>query len=133
MMTTMLCLTILTLIAIFFVLKRLHPQTKQTPLNDIKDTHNNTHNHTSLLKDDIEEPISTSASSKNCYIALVQQDDEQNDYLLNENSLTKCSSNNKNHSNGDIQNQSLRYDTSSTNVLCLSDEHNRTLANEIST
>ena len=74
------------------------------------------------------KPISTSAlPSKNCYITLVQHDDEQNDYLPDRktNSLIKRLSSNT--SNGDIQNLSPRYDTSSTNVLCLSDEQNRAL------
>ncbi len=124
-MTTMLALTALTLIAIFIVVKRLRPTLKKPPLTDVKDTHNN--NHSSSIED---EPISTSAlPSKNCYVTLVQHDDEQNDYSLvkKQNSLTKRLSNN--NSNGDISNQSLRYDTSSTNILCLSDEQNRALNN----
>ncbi len=124
-MTAMLTLTLLTLIAIFIVLKRLRPLSKNTPLSDIKDTHNINHNHSSSLEN---EPVSTSAlPSKNCYVTLVQHDDEQNDYLLDKktNSLIKRLSSNT--SNGDIQNSSPRYDTSSTNVLCLSDEQNRAL------
>jgi hypothetical protein len=98
MMTTMLVLTVLTLIAIFFVLKRLHATSKQVPSNDLKDANN--HNHSSSLED---EPISTSAlPSKNCYVTLVQHDDEQIDQELN--SLTKHVSN---HSNDNLQNRAL--------------------------
>jgi hypothetical protein len=122
MMTTMLTVTIFTLITIFIVLKRLLPPSQKTPSNDTKDAHNNNNNHSSSIEDDSDEPASLPLSSKNCYITLVQHDDDTtNDY-----SLTKRVSNQ--NSNGDIQNQSPRYDTSSTNnVLCLSDEQNRIL------
>ena len=39
MMTTMLTVTVFTLIAIFFVIKRLRPLAKQTPLENLKDLH----------------------------------------------------------------------------------------------
>jgi hypothetical protein len=122
MMTTMLTVTIFTLITIFIVLKRLLPPSQKPPSNDTKDAHNNNNNHSSSIEDDSDEPASLPLSSKNCYITLVQHDDDTtNDY-----SLTKRVSNQ--NSNGDIQNQSPRYDTSSTNnVLCLSDEQNRIL------
>jgi len=123
----MLTLTALTLIAIFIVLKRLRPLSKNTPLNDTKDAHHINHKDSSSLED---EPVLTSAlPSKNCYVTLVQHDDEHNDCLIDKktNSLIKRLSSNT--SNGDIQNSSSRYDRSSINVLCLSDEQNRTLNN----
>ncbi|CAF1342473.1 unnamed protein product [Adineta steineri] len=129
MMTTMLILTVLTLIALSFVLKRLRitPQ-KPNPSED-KDANNNL-NVSSSIGDDSDEPALPLAS-KNCYITLVQHDDEQNECLYKRNSLTKHLS-----TNLDSQirpppppppptNNSLCYDTSSTNVLCITDEQNR--------
>ena len=75
MMTTMLLLTLLTLISIFFVLKRLRSPSKQTPSKDRKEPHDNNNNHTPLLEN---QSLSTSGvPSKNCYVTLVQHDDEQ--------------------------------------------------------
>jgi hypothetical protein len=126
MMTAMLTLTFLTLIAIFFVVKRLRPLSKNTSLNDIKNAHNNNHNHSSSLEN---EPVLTSTLPlKNCYITLVPND-EQNDYLLEKKSNSSLKRLSINNSNDDLQNQSLQYDTSSTNILCLSDEQNRSLNN----
>lgn len=120
----MLALTFFTLITIFIVVKRLRPLSKNIPSNDIKDAHNNNHNHSSSLED---EPILIPTSpTKNCYVTLVQHDDEQNEYLINKksNSLTKRLSNN--NSDGDIH----RFDTSSMNILCLSDEQYQALNNQ---
>jgi hypothetical protein len=110
MMTTMLALTVLTLIAIFIVVKRLRSLSKNIPLNDIKDAHNNDDNNHSSSNEDEPVLIST-LPSKNCYVTLVQHDDDQNEYLLEKKS--------DNHSNGD----SFQYDKS------LSDEQDRTLNN----
>ena len=117
MMTAMIILTVFTLITIFIVLKRLRTSTQKTPLSNTKDTHIN--NHNSSTEDDNDKPA-LPLSSKNCYTTLEHHDDEANDCLL----IKRTSIQN---SNGDIQNQSLQYDTSSTNGLCLSDEQNQTL------
>ena len=125
MMTTMLILTIFSLLAIFVVIKRLLPSTKKSSSNEIRDTHNN---HSSSLEDDSDESASALAlasSSKNCYVTLVQHDDEQHTFLDKQTSLIKRSSNNI--TNGEPTNASLRYDTSSTNVICESDEQHRTI------
>ncbi len=137
MMTTMLSLTLVTLVALFFVLKRLRPLSQKSVGNEIKDA-NHDLNHSSSVEDDSDEPA-LPLSSKNCYVTLVQHDDEQNEYLCNKtskrNSLTKRLSNNLN-SNLDSQrrsptNNSLHFDTSSTNVLCLPDEQHRTINNDL--
>jgi hypothetical protein len=137
MMTTMLTLTLLTLVALFFVLKRLRPLSQKPILNETKDANNNL-NNSSSIEDDSDEPA-LPLSSKNCYITLVQHDDEQNEYLYNKNSkpnsLTKRLSNNLT-TNLDLQrrsptNNSIHFDTSSTNVLCLSDEQHRTMNNDL--
>ena len=80
MMTTMLILILLTLIAMFFVMKRLRPVSQQTPMKDLKDTCANNHLHNSSLEN--ESLTNSTAPSKNCYVTLVPHDDEQNDYLL---------------------------------------------------
>jgi len=138
MMTTMLVFTLLTLIALFCVLKRLRPLSQTANSNEIKDADNNL-NHSSSIEDNSDKPA-LPLSSKNCYVTLVQHDDEQNECLYNKNSkrnsLTRHLSNNST-TNLDSQirsptNNSLRYDTSSTNVLCVSDEQNRTLGNDLS-
>jgi hypothetical protein len=84
MMTTMLVLTVLTLIALFFVLKRLRPLSQKTLQDEKKDANNNL-NNSSSVEDDSDEPA-LPLSSKNCYVTLVQHDDEQNQYLCNKNS-----------------------------------------------
>lgn len=112
MMTTMLSLTLIILIALLFVLKRLRPLSQKISTNETKDTNNN-----SSIEDDSDEPA-LPLSSKNCYVTLVQHDDEQNDYSYKRNSLTKRTSHNP---------DSPRFDTSSTNVLCLSDDQQRTI------
>ncbi|CAF3417874.1 unnamed protein product [Rotaria sp. Silwood1] len=133
MMTTMLGLTLFTLIALFIVLKRLRPLSHQSTSDEIKDANNNL-NNSSSMEDDSDEPA-LPLSSKNCYVTLVQHDDEQNDYIVNKNSkfnsLTKRLSNSLT-TNLDSQirsssNNTYRYDTSSTNVLYVSDEQNRPL------
>ena len=63
---------------------------------NIKDANNNL-NNSSSIEDDSDEPA-LPLSSKNCYVTLVQHDDEQNEYLL----IKRLSIQN---SNGDIQNQ----------------------------
>jgi hypothetical protein len=133
MMTTMLALTVLTLIALFFVLKRLRPLSQKLITDEIKDG-NNSLNNSSSVEDDSDEPA-LPLSSKNCYVTLVQHDDEQDEYLHNknskQNSLTKRLSNNLTTSLDSQRrsptNNSLRFDTSSTNVLCFSDEQQRTI------
>ncbi|UJR15724.1 hypothetical protein I4U23_002659 [Adineta vaga] len=122
MMTTMLVLTVLTLIALFFILKRLRPLSLKSDVSDRNDTNNNILNNSSSIEDENDDSA-LPLSSKNCYVTLVQHDDEQNESLYNKNS--KCNSS----SNLDSQ---RRYDTSSTNVLCLSDEQNRTVENDLS-
>ena len=91
-------------------------------------------NNSSSIEDDSDEPA-LPLSSKHCYVTLVQHDDEQNECLYSKsskyNSLTKRLSNSLTP-NIDSQirsttNNSHRYDTSSTNILCLSDEQTRTL------
>lgn len=112
-MTTMLTLTLCVLIALLFVLKRLRPLSEKTVKSDeIKDANNN-------LKASDSEESGLPLSSKNCYITLVQHDDEQNECTYNKNSKTKHLLDNDLH----------HYDTSSTNVLCLSDEQQRTVNN----
>jgi hypothetical protein len=108
MMTTMLALTLLTLLALFFILKRLRPLSQKPVINEIKDEENNTLNNSSSIEDDSDEPT-VSLPTKSCYVTLVQHTDEQNEYLCNKN----------------------RYDTSSTNVLCLPDEQQRILKNDL--
>jgi hypothetical protein len=132
MMTTMLAFTFLTLIALFFVLKRLCPLSQTTKINELKDANNNL-NHSSSIEDDSDESA-LPLSSKNCYVTLIQHDDEQNQYLYNKNS--KNNSLTKRLSNIDSQrcsptNNSLHFDTSSTNILCLSDEQQRTINNDL--
>ena len=84
MMTTMLGLTILTLIAIVIVIKRLRPPSGKSSSADLKTAHAD---RSSSPEDDSDEPASAlPLSSKKSYIALVQQDDEQSDCLLNKNS-----------------------------------------------
>jgi len=126
----MLAFTFFTLIALFFVLKRLRPLSQTTIINEIKDLNNNS----SSIEDDSDESA-LPLSSKNCYVTLVQHDDEQNQYLYNKNSkhnsLTKRLSNTLT-TNIDSQRCSpLHFDTSSTNVLCLSDEQQRTINNDL--
>jgi len=137
MMTTMLGFTVLTLIALFFVLNRLRPLSQKTISDETKDANNNLNNSSSIEDDSDESALPL--SSKNCYVTLVQHDDEQDEYLYNknsrQNSLTKRLSNNLT-TNLDPQirsstNNSLRFDTSSTNVLCLSDEQHRTINNDV--
>lgn len=80
MMTTMLVLIVLTLIVILIAIKRLRPVSQQTPAKDLKETCTNNHLHNSSPEN---QPLTNSAvPSKNCYVTLVQHDDEQNDYLL---------------------------------------------------
>jgi hypothetical protein len=127
MMTTMLALTLLTLLALFFILKRLRPLSQKPVINEIKDEENNTLNNSSSIEDDSDEPT-VSLPTKSCYVTLVQHTDEQNEYLCNKNSkrnsLTKRLSNN-------LDSHINRYDTSSTNVLCLPDEQQRILKNDL--
>ncbi len=129
----MLALTLITLIALFFVLKRLRPLSQKAAANEIKDANNNL-NNSSSIEDDSDEPA-LPLSSKNCYVTLVQHDDEQNGYLYNKNSkpslLTKHLSNNLTTNLDSQTNNSLHFDTSSTNILCLSDEQNRTMNNDL--
>ncbi|CAF1197478.1 unnamed protein product [Rotaria sordida] len=134
MMTTMLALTVFTLISLFIVLKRLRPLSQNTTSDELKDANNNLNNSTSI-EDDSDEPA-LPLSSKNCYVTLVQHDDDtQNEYLYNKNSkynsLTKRLSNSLT-TNLDSQirsstNNTHQYDTGSTNVLYVSDEQNRPL------
>ena len=133
MMTTMLGLILFTLIALFCILKRLRSLSHTKTSNEIKDANNNLNNNSSV-EDDSDEPA-LALSSKNCYITLVQHDDEQKECLYNKNS--KCNSFTKRLSNSlstnsdspvrPATNNLLRYDTSSTNILCLSEEQNQIL------
>ena len=132
MMTTMLSVTLLTLIALFFVLKRLRPLSQRTPTNETKDIDENSKKNSSGEDSGDEPGVVPLSSSKNCYVTLVQHDDEAaNEYLCNKNSktnsLTKRLSNNFDLQRRSPTNNSLRFDTSSTNVLCLSDEQQRTM------
>ncbi|CAF0906004.1 unnamed protein product [Adineta ricciae] len=122
MMTTMLTLTFFTLIALFFVLKRLRPLSDLNNSSDRKDPTSPSLKKSSSIADDNED-TALPLSSKNCYITLVQQDDEQKPCLSKKNSKCNSSSN--------LVSQ-LRYDTSSTNVLCVSDDQNRTVENGLS-
>ncbi|CAF4140160.1 unnamed protein product [Rotaria socialis] len=133
MMTTMLGLTVFTLISLFIVLKRLRPLSQKIAPNELKDANNNL-NDGSPIEDDNDESA-LQLSSKNCYVTLVQQDDEQDERSFSKNSkydsLTKRLSNSLT-TNIDSQNRpsthsTHRFDTSSTNVICLSDEQNRIL------
>ena len=129
MMTTMLVLTLITLIALFFVIKRLRPlSTKAVVVTEIKDANNNL-NITSAMDDEGNES-GLPLSSKNCYVTLVQHDDEQSECLCAKNSrgqsLTKRLSNTLADSQArSSPNGSLRFDKSSTNVLCFPDEQQR--------
>ena len=105
MMVTMLIVTLLTLIAIFIVVKRLRPSSEKTSSDDIEETDNHNHNHSLSLRNDTNESALVLPSpSKNSYVTLVQHDDGQTDDFSNKNSkhdsLTKRSSNKI--SNGDI-------------------------------
>lgn len=132
MMTAMLVLTLIILIALFIVLNRLRPLSEKTACDEVKDANNNLNNGSPV--EDADEPA-LPLSSKNCYVTLVQHDDDQNEHLCNKNSkynsLTKRLSNslttNLDSQNRTSTNTTHRYDTSSTNVLCLSDEQNRVL------
>lgn len=136
MMSSMLGLTLFTSIALLFVLNRLRPLSQQSKKNESKSEINDLNNNTtknSLGEDDSDESA-LPLSSKNRYVTLVQHDDEQKTYLSNRtsksNSLTKRLSNNLTSSldspKQSLSNHSLRFDTSSTNVLCMSDEQHRT-------
>lgn len=134
MMSSMLGLTVLTSIALLFVLKRLRPISQMNKKNDVKNEPNDlNNNHSSSIEDDSDESA-LPLSSKNRYVTLVQQDDEQQNYLSNRtskgNSFTKRLSNNLTSSldsqKHSLSNNSLRFDTSSTNALCVSDEQHRT-------
>lgn len=130
MMTTMLSVTLLTLIALFFVLKRLRPISEKSSSDETKNLNENSKKDSSA-EDDSDEPVLALPTSKNCYVTLVQHDDETNEYLPNkvskQNSLTKRLSSNFDLQRHSPTNNSLRFDTSSTNVLCLSDEQQRTM------
>ncbi|CAF0940031.1 unnamed protein product [Rotaria sp. Silwood1] len=97
MMATMLILTSFTLIAILTVVQRLRPQSQENLSNEIKDLHNNSdHNHSLSIEHDNNEQRS-SLSSKNCYVTLVQQDDDRSrNNTCQNSSLTKNLSNNNN-------------------------------------
>ncbi|CAF1237531.1 unnamed protein product [Rotaria magnacalcarata] len=119
MMTAMLVLTLLTLVAILIVIKRLRPSLQKVVSNEIKDANNNI----SSLEPDVNEQKSA-LLSKNCYVTLVQHDDN-----CAANSSTKDLSNNNTHSRSDIQSQSQLIDNNSINALCQSDEQTHTLKN----
>lgn len=91
MMTTMLVLISLTLISIIIVIKRLRPVSQQTPSKDLKDIPTNNHTHGSSVEN--TSTINANLPSKNCYVTLVQHDDEQQDCLLER----RKSSSNRNH------------------------------------
>lgn len=78
MMTTMLALICLTLIAILIAIKRLRPLNKENPSNDKNLRHNE-------IKSSIEDQklLTSTNSTKNCYVTLIQQEDEQNECLVN--------------------------------------------------
>lgn len=133
MMTTMLLLTLITLTALLIILKRLRPLSERMKTAKTKDANNNLNNCSSVENEADEAALPL--SSKNCYVTLVQHDDEQNECLYNKsskrNSLTKRLTNNSN-TNLDgptcsTSNNELRFDTSSTNVVCLSEELQRML------
>ena len=133
MMTTMLALTVLTLIALIFVLQRLRPLSQKPLPVESKDANNNL-NSSSPPADDLDESA-VSLTSKNRYITLVQHDDEQNSSSCptngKSNSLVKLLSNNLDgQQQRSSANNSLHFGTSSTNILCLSDDTHRTLKNE---
>jgi hypothetical protein len=122
MMTTMLGLTLLTLVAIIVVIQRLRPLSTKLSSNDLNSIHDN---HCSSPGDENNGQTSAlTLSSKNCYLALVQNDDEQHDCLLEKKSATKRTLNH--NSNADLVNSTVYYDTSSTNIVCVSDEQHRT-------
>lgn len=105
-MTTMLILTSLTLIAILIVLKRLRTTPQKNLSSDVIDTNNNK-NHLSSTEPDGNEQASA-LLSKNCYVTLTQNDDEQNERSPNNNcesnALTKSMTNS---CQSDQQNQIL--------------------------
>ena len=131
MMTTMLVLTLLTLFALFFVLKRLRPLSQKPTPAEINDANNNNLNHSSSIEGDSDEPA-LPLSSKNCYVTLAQHDDEQNESMhgktTKRNSMTRHVWNNL----ASTLESQPRYGTSSTNVLCMSDEQNRPLESDVS-
>lgn len=112
MMTTMLILTSMTLVALIFVLRRLRPLSEKLPSNETKDANNNVNVHSSI--NDKSDPTPIVLSSKNCYVTL-EQDDEQMEPCLKR--ITKTNSDGNPH----------RFNTSSTNVLCLSDDQQRSI------
>ena len=110
----MLALTSLTLVALICVIRRLRPLSEKHPSTNNTDANNNLNKNIS-----VDENIDQSAlplSSKNCYIILVQSPDKENGSSnLKSTSAVKRSS----------LNNSLRFDTSSTNILCQSDDQQR--------
>ena len=121
MMTTMLGLTLLTLTAILISIKRLRPISEKSSSTDLQATGDD---RSSSLGDDSDEPASALAlPSKKCYITLVQHDDDEDDneekrdqYVLEK------TANGKARSNNDGFTGTTRYRTSSTNVICQSDD-----------
>lgn len=129
----MLILTSITLIALIFVIQRLRPLSEKNGTVESKDANNNLNPHS--LRDEEAEQSIAPGTSKNSYVVLVQQDDEQNHSLLQRNSKTnslkKLTTNNSDGNQRPApNNHSPRFDTSSTNILCLSDDQQRTVVSK---
>lgn len=120
MMTTMLGLTLLTLIAIFIVIKRLRPISEKSLATDLQARRDD---RSSSLEDDSDEPGSVLAlSSKKCYITLVQHDDDDEDDEKHDKYVVERPSTGKSRSNNDGCVTTTRNRLSSTNIVCESDE-----------
>ncbi|CAF0927002.1 unnamed protein product [Didymodactylos carnosus] len=137
MMTILLCMTVLTLIFIFLVLRRLIPMT-----NNVEKHINNSNNLVEENGQQIAFPLSN--NNNNCYVTLSRDDnghDEENCKLLNNSSTLLSTSisdsiereKKSNEINEECRTRSptishsnvgsSKFDTSSTNYICqLSDE-----------
>lgn len=123
----MLTLTVLTLIALVFVLQRLRPLSQKPLPVESKDANNNLNSSLPPV-DDLDESA-VSLTSKNRYITLVQHDDEPQKNAQS-NSLVKRLPSNLDGEQRSSANTSLHFGTSSTNILCLSDDTHRKLKSE---
>lgn len=77
-MTTMLTLICFALIAILIVIQRLRPLNKENTSNEKTIRHNE-------IKSSIDDQklLPSTNLTKNCYVTLIQQEDEPNECLLN--------------------------------------------------
>jgi hypothetical protein len=129
----MLTLTLVTLIALAFVIQRLRPLSEKLVPTENKDANNNLRPSSSMEND--SNPSSSGLSSKNCYVTLVQHEDEQKPYVYQKNgkstTVNKYTSNtvDDHHQTHTPSTNCDRFDMSSTNILCLSDEQHRTKSN----